>query len=79
MPKPVKSAFDDAYAHIIRRLVDRRLELGMTQADLGTAFGEDQSFMSKVERLQRRVDVYEFVRFCRILKVRPGEILDDLS
>jgi len=78
MPKPRKSAFAPEYRQIIERLVARRDELGMTQAELGTQYGEDQSFMSRVERLQRRLDVWEFVRFCAILKLDPLDILRPL-
>jgi len=76
MPKPRKSAFSAPYVELIGRLAKRRHDLGMTQADLGTAYGEDQSFISRVERCQRRIDVYEFVRLCRILHLEPSEILD---
>jgi transcriptional regulator with XRE-family HTH domain len=78
MPKPRKSAFDAPYIEIIDRLIARRLELKITQADFGGAYGEDQSFVSRVERRQRRLDVYEFVRWCRILDFKPSEILDAL-
>ena len=50
----------------------------MTQLEVATAYGEDQSFISRVERRQRRIDVCEFVRFCRILSLDPGEILRGL-
>lgn len=75
MPKPRKSLFSEPYAEIIRRLIERRKELGMTQTDLAEAYGEDQSFISRIERLQRRLDVYEYTVFCRILQIDPGEIL----
>ena len=39
------------------------------------AYGEDQSFISRVERRQRRIDAWEFVLFCRVLKLEPGEVL----
>ena len=78
MPKPRKSPFDQGYIGIIDRLIARRLELDMTQTDLGAAYGEDQSFISRVERRQRRIDVYEFVRFCQLLQILPSDILDPL-
>jgi hypothetical protein len=53
--------------------------LGITQVELGAAYGEDQSFISRVERRQRRIDVWEFMRLCRILKVNPGVILDGIG
>jgi transcriptional regulator with XRE-family HTH domain len=78
MPKPRKSAFEAPYIAIVDRLIARRHELKMTQTDLATAYGEDQSFISRVERRQRRIDVYEFVRLCRALSIAPSEILDAL-
>ena len=78
MPKARKSAFDPAYIEIVDLLIARRLELGMTQAELGAAFGEDQSFISRIERRQRRIDVYEYVRLCRALQMHPSEILDPI-
>jgi len=79
MPKPRKSPFEEPYIEIIDRLIARRKELDMTQADVGVAFGEDQSFISRVERRQRRIDVWEFVRWCRILQLNPSAILDDMA
>lgn len=75
MPKPRKSLFADPYIEIVQRLIARRRELGMTQWDLAKAYGEDQSFISRIERMQRRLDVYEFTVFCRILQVDPGDFL----
>ena len=75
MPRPRKSLFEEQYQEIIRRLIQRRKEIGMTQWDLAAAYGEDQSFISRIERMQRRLDVYEYTIFCRILQIRPDEIL----
>ena len=79
MPKPRKSAFEAPYIEIIDRLIARRHELGMSQSDLARAYGEDQPFVSRVERKQRRVDVYEFVRLCRVLNLEPGTVLADIE
>ncbi len=75
MPKPRKSAFEQGYVEIIQRLIARRIELGLNQSEVGHRYGEDQSFISRVERRQRRIDVWEFVRFCRALQLDPGETL----
>lgn len=79
MPKPRKSAFEEPYVEIIDRLIARRREIGMSQAELGAAYGEDQPFVSRVERRQRRIDVWEFVRFCRVLKIEPSAVLSDID
>jgi hypothetical protein len=78
MPKPRKSAFEPEYRQIIARLVARRAEIGMTQVQMAEQYGERQAFISSVERLQRRLDVWEFVRFCAILNINPQDILGPL-
>lgn len=75
MPKPRKSAFDPGYLAIIEMLIERRREIGMTQTELAELYGEDQSFVSRVERRQRRMDVWEFVRWCQALRLKPEQIL----
>ena len=79
MPKPRKSAFEEPYIEIVDRLIARRRELKMTQTELAEAYGENQSFISRIERRQRRIDVYEFVRFCRVLRLDPGAVLADID
>jgi ribosome-binding protein aMBF1 (putative translation factor) len=79
MPKPRKSAFDEPYIEIISRLIARRHDLKMTQAELAAAYGEDQSFISRIERRQRRIDVWEFIQLCRVLQLDPAKIIRDFS
>lgn len=79
MPRARKSAFDPNYIEIIDRLIARRHQLGMSQVDLGAAFGEDQSFVSRIERRQRKLDIWEFVRLCRILRIEPAAVLDQVD
>lgn len=78
MPQSRKSAFEDGYTRIIDHLIERRRELGMTQTQLAEVYGEDQSFISRVERKQRRIDVWEYVRLCQALDLAPGPFLDAL-
>ena len=77
-PAPRKSPFEPPYIAIIERLIARRRELNISQSELGQVYGEDQPFISRVERRQRRIDVWEFVRLCQALDVDPSEILHDL-
>jgi transcriptional regulator with XRE-family HTH domain len=78
MPAPRKSIFAAPYVGIVLRLIERRLSLGMTQWDVARALGEDQSFVSRVERRQRRLDAYEFAMWCAILKLDPAALLDPI-
>lgn len=78
MPQPRKSLFDEGYTTIIDALIARRHELNMTQTALGEAYGEDQSFISRIERHQRRVDVFEFLRLCVALEIEPGHVVKEV-
>ena len=41
-----------------------RLETGLTQADLAVRLGQPQSFVSKFESGERRIDVLELRQIC---------------
>lgn len=53
--------------------------MGITQAELAVRLGETQSFVSKVERGERRLDVLEFLSFCEALGVPPLEFITTLQ
>lgn len=55
-----KSVFTDAYAALIKVLVEARLSAGITQVQLASALEKPQSFVSKIERGERRIDLVEF-------------------
>ena len=50
----------------------------MTQVALAEAYGEDQSLISRIERCQRRVDVFEFLRLCVALEIKPEDVVKDV-
>lgn len=41
----------------------------MTQADVASALGRPQSFVSKCESGERRIDVIELMEFCAVYRV----------
>ena len=47
----------------------------MTQTDLAERLGKPQSFVSKYETGERRLDVVEFVNVCSALGIEPDRIL----
>jgi len=54
------SRWEKEYQEIIRRLKQARLKAGLTQADVARKLGRPQSFVSKIESGERRLDVGEF-------------------
>jgi transcriptional regulator with XRE-family HTH domain len=52
-----------------------RENAGMLQEDVSRAMGKSQSFMSRVESGQRRVDVIELQRFCRVVGIKMTDFV----
>lgn len=70
-----KTIYSDSYKDLTAILRDAREKAGMTQEQLATALGEDQSFVSKVERRERRLDLEELRRICIALDVHLSDII----
>ena len=71
-----RSAFTDAHQILIHALAHARRDAGLHQADLAKLIGKDQSFISNIERGQRRVDVVEFYALARAMKTDPVALFD---
>ncbi len=73
-----RSVFSAGYAHFRRLLVEARREAGLSQAALSTRLGRPQSFVSKYEQGERRLDVIEFLEIADALKISPGTFVAHL-
>lgn len=62
-----KSIYDQQYKTVLDILRARRQASGITQEELAKRIGETQSFVSKCERGERRLDVIELRAFCQAL------------
>ena len=63
------------YRAMIKKLVEARKKAGFMQMDVAKKLGVHQSFISKIETCQRRVDVLELKRFAEMYGVGVGEIV----
>lgn len=71
MPKTI---FDGDHAKLVDALVEARAQSGLTQTQLAERIGRDQTFISLIERGQRRVDVIEFIGLAKALGLDPAEL-----
>lgn len=69
-----KTVFTGYHRDLVQTLIDARKKAGLTQTQLGERLGKDQTFISLVERSQRRVDVLEFYAFSKAMKLDPLEL-----
>ena len=65
------------YQALLKVLLRTRRETGLTQGELGERLGNTQTFVSKVERGERRLDVAELVEWCMALRVLPETVFSD--
>ena len=63
-----KSLFSKDYETFVRMLRELREAAGITQAELAERLEAPQSFVSKCESGQRRLDVLEVRQWCRALE-----------
>ncbi|MDP3749707.1 MAG: helix-turn-helix transcriptional regulator [Phenylobacterium sp.] len=69
-----KSVFTGAHGLLVEVLVAARKESGLTQAELAAKVRKDQTYISIIERSQRRVDVLEFCALARAMARDPKEL-----
>lgn len=64
-----KSIYSEEYAKFLKHLKQTRKKASITQEQLAESLGQTQSFISKVERGERRLDLVELRAFCKALGV----------
>lgn len=74
----MSSIYSYEYQSIIKTLKARRIELKITQAQLAQVLGKPQSFVSKIESGERRLDIIEFVHIARQLSLDLNEVLEKI-
>jgi len=63
-----KSIFTKDYKEIINRLKQARVDTGLSQQAVADKLGKPQSYLSKIELGERRLDVAEMKKFAEIYK-----------
>jgi transcriptional regulator with XRE-family HTH domain len=80
LPCPVMSSLhSNRYRTLIRRLKEARKRAGLTQVQVARLLGKPQSFVSKIEQCERRLDPIELLDIARLYKARISDLLRDLG
>ena len=75
----MKSIYESAYRTLLDLLIEARSDAGMTQQQLADKLERPQSFVSKVENGDRRLDVIEFLEICRLLGADAPALLKQIE
>lgn len=73
-----KTIYREETGVFLELLREARDSAGLTQAAVAALLDFPQSTMSHVERGGRRLDVIEFIDYCRALSADPVELLAEL-
>lgn len=71
----MSSIYSVEYQLVINILKSERLKAGLTQKQFAEKVDKPQSFISKVESGERRLDFVEFIHLARLLSLDPCEIM----
>lgn len=75
----MKSTYTEAYQKLLVEMVAARKASGMTQAELAAGLGRPQSYVSKIENGERRVDVVELVEIAKRINLDVSSVLERLQ
>ncbi|MDZ8264055.1 helix-turn-helix transcriptional regulator [Nostoc sp. ChiQUE01b] len=73
-----KSVFSEDYNRFRQLLIEARKAAKLTQAELSAKLELPQSYVSKYERGERRLDVIEFLQVAQVLEIDPLAFIKEL-
>lgn len=74
-----KAISSHKYAALIDWLKAARTDQGLSMRDLALRLSEPHSFVQKVEILERRLDIFEYIEYCEALNLNPKDGIDLLK
>ncbi len=74
-----KALFSGEYQIFLNLLKELRIQASLTQEDIAIALDETQSFVSKCERGERRIDIIELRHFCQAMGISLAEFAAKLE
>jgi DNA-binding XRE family transcriptional regulator len=73
--RALKSIYSNEYQSLLAKLIAARKKRGITQQALADGLRRPQSYVSKIETGERRMDVIEFIHICAALALDPCKII----
>lgn len=64
----VRSIYSKEYRKVIARLKKAREDSGLKQTEVASKLGKPQSYISKIEKSERRLDIAELKLLAKIYK-----------
>lgn len=74
----MKSIHSHSYRTLLDRIIKSRKDAGITQAELANKLGRPQSFVSKIESGERRMDVVEYLHIAKHVGFEACALMQEL-
>jgi transcriptional regulator with XRE-family HTH domain len=74
-----KSIYTREYAAVLRLLKNARESAGITQVQLAERLGQTQSFVSKIERGERRLDIVQLRTILKEFDVSLAKFIEQFE
>ena len=71
-----KSIFNEDHKIVVKKLKQARIEIGLDQKQVANMLKKTQSYISKIESGQRRLDVIQLKSFAKIYKKDLGYFIN---
>ncbi len=75
----MKTVFTEEYGFLLEYLITARKAADITQQNLAQRLNKPQSFVSKYERKERRLDVVEFVSIAHAIGFDPCAVIREIE
>ena len=75
----LKSVNTDKYRHFLKLVTAARKTAGLSQHELARKLDKPQSYVSKYERGERRLDVIEFLEIANLLSLNTFSLFQELQ
>ena len=70
----MKTIHDGRYIALIELLRSKRIDMGLTHAEVASRLHVPRSWVGKVEQRERRLDVLDLWRLCQIYGMKLSEL-----
>lgn len=70
-----KTIYSREHKELVGKLKKARIEAGLDQGEAARKLGRTQSYISKLESGQRRIDLIQLKELAKIYKKTPGHLL----
>lgn len=75
----MKSINSGEYQTFLECLISARKNANLTQQELASRLNKPQSFVSKYENRERRLDIVEFLQIAQEIGIKPSEVLKQME